>query len=185
MPLLQILLQQKRDQSNQGYVSTLILSPTRELAAQTANVIKTLVSYLPKRHRSTISIEVVHGGVPIEPQVSALAKRRKTGTNLDFLVATPGRLVDILKKVEDDPTMSALERRILIAFEEKSAKVADKRGRKGKPTASSLSLNDIQDMELDRVDDDGRGSIDILLRSSSLSMPWRSSGELRRNNSCE
>ena len=163
MPLLQILLQQKRDQSNQGYVSTLILSPTRELAAQTANVIKTLVSYLPKRHRSTISIEVVHGGVPIEPQVSALAKRRKTGTNLDFLVATPGRLVDILKKVEDDPTMSALERRILIAFEEKSAKVADKRGRKGKPTASSLSLNDIQDMELDRVDDDGRGSIDILL----------------------
>eukprot|EP00956_Cyclotella_meneghiniana_P003154 scaffold3852_cov71-Cyclotella_meneghiniana.AAC.10 len=163
LPLLQILLQQKRDQSNQGYVSTLILSPTRELAAQTANVIKTLVSYLPKRHRSTISIEVVHGGVPIEPQVSALAKRRKTGTNLDFLVATPGRLVDILKKVEDDPTMSALERRILNAFEEKSAKVADKRGRKGKPAASSLSLNDIQDMELDRVDDDGRGSIDILL----------------------
>lgn len=162
LPLLQILLQQKRDQLDQGYVSTLILSPTRELAAQTANVIKTLVSYLPKRHRSTISIEVVHGGVPIEPQVSALAKRRKTDTKLDFLVATPGRLVDILKKEEDDPTMSALERRILNAFDTKAAD-KPRRGRKVKPSASSLSLNDIQDMELDRMDDDGRGSLDKLL----------------------
>lgn len=160
------MLQQKHDSMAEidlGYVSTLILSPTRELAAQTGNVIKTLVSHLPKRHRSSISVEIVHGGVPMQPQISALAKRRKTRTNLEFLVATPGRLVDILKHEEEDPEMSALEMRILNAFEEKSQKPKDK-GRRGRPaTASSLTLNDIQEMELDRVDDDGRASLNQLL----------------------
>ena len=98
----------------------------------------------------------------MQPQISALARKRKTGTNIDFLVATPGRLVDILKNQEDDPTMSALEMRILNAFEEKS--VSDKRGKRGRPAAaSSLTLNDIHEMELDRVDDDGRGSLNELL----------------------
>jgi superfamily II DNA/RNA helicase len=87
---------------------------------------------------------------------------------LDFLVATSGRLVDILKHREDDPTMSALEMRILNAFEEKSKKAADRprgKGRRGRPSAAaaSLTLNDIHEMDLDRVDDDGRGSLDKLL----------------------
>lgn len=160
------MLQQKRDsvdQVDQGYVSTLILSPTRELASQTADVIKTLASHLPKRYRSSISVEVVHGGVPIQPQVLALAKRRKTGTNLDFLVATPGRLVDILKQEDDDPEMSALEMRILNAFEEKTQTSSSKGRRRRSAADASLSLNDIQEMELDRVDDDGRASLNELL----------------------
>ena len=170
LPLLQTILRQKRDmdQTDEGYVSTLILAPTRELAAQTANVIKTLVSHLPKRFRSSISVEIVHGGVPIQPQISALAKRRKTGSNLDFLVATPGRLVDIMKHGEDDPTMSALETRVLNAFAEKSQTSANKPRGKGKrgrsANASSLTLNDIQEMELDRMDDDGRSSLNELLQ---------------------
>lgn len=171
LPLLQLLLQQRRPdniQLDEGYVSTLILCPTRELAAQTATVIQRLVSHLPKRLKSSISVEVVHGGVPIEPQVSALAKRRQTGTHLDFLVATPGRLVDVLKKNDDDPTMAALERRIMNAFEEKGQKRAERprgKGRRGRsPIASSLTLTDIQEMDLDRVDDDGRGSLSELLR---------------------
>ncbi|KAL3797283.1 hypothetical protein HJC23_004575 [Cyclotella cryptica] len=155
-------------QLDQGYVSTLILCPTRELAAQTASVIQRLVSHLPKKIKSSISVEVVHGGVPIEPQVSALAKRRQTGTLLDFLVATPGRLVDVLKQNDNDPTMDALERRIVNAFEEKGQKKAERsrgKGRRGRsPIASSLTLNDIQELDLDRVDDDGRGSLSELLR---------------------
>lgn len=165
IPLLQIMLQRKRDvnKSDEGHVCTLILSPTRELAAQTADVIRNLVSHLPKRHRSSITVEAVYGGVPLKPQISALANRRKTGTTLDFLVATPGRLVDILKHEDEDPNMSALEMRILKAFEEKSLKSVGK-GRRGRPAAdASLTLNDIQEMELDRVSDDGLASLNELL----------------------
>jgi superfamily II DNA/RNA helicase len=169
LPLLQILLHEKRPdkiQLDQGYVSTLILCPTRELAAQTGSVIQRLISYLPKRYRSSVSVEVVHGGVQIEPQVAALAMRRQMGKTVDFLVATPGRLVDILKHDRDDPVMAALEKRVMDAFEEKGRKGAErrksKRGRSG--VASSLTLNDIQEMELDRMDDDGRGSLDEMLR---------------------
>lgn len=159
------MLQRKRDmyKSEEGRVSTLILSPTRELAAQTADVIKSLVSHLPKRHRSSIAVEAVYGGIPLKPQISALANRRKMGTTLDFLVATPGRLVDILKHEEEDPNMSALEMRILKAFEEKSQKSVGK-GRRGRSAAAaSLTLNDIQEMELDRNDDDGLASLNELL----------------------
>ena len=169
--MLQTNLKQKRNtqQIDAGYVSTLILAPTRELAAQTANVIKTLTSHLPKRFRSSISVEIVHGGVPIQPQISALATRRKTGSNLDFLVATPGRLVDIMKHGEDDPTMSALETRVLNAFAEKSQTAANRPRGKGKrgrsANASSLTLNDIQEMELDRMDDDGRACLNELLQN--------------------
>ena len=160
-------------------MSTLVLCPTRELAAQTASVIKRLVSYLPKKHRSTISVEVIHGGVPIEPQVSQLAKQRKSKTDVDILVATPGRLVDVVRhKEREDPTISALERRIMDAFDVKSLREKDgydnrrssskrgphRRGRKSRSKiASSLTLNDIQEMDLDRVDDDGRASLDELL----------------------
>ncbi|MBE0495656.1 MAG: DEAD/DEAH box helicase [Campylobacterales bacterium] len=61
----------------------LILTPTRELAAQVAESVVTYGKYLP--FRST----VVFGGVGINPQIKAL----KTG--VDILVATPGRLLDL------------------------------------------------------------------------------------------
>jgi len=61
----------------------LILTPTRELAAQVAQSVVTYGKYLP--FRST----VVFGGVGINPQIKAL----KAG--VDILVATPGRLLDL------------------------------------------------------------------------------------------
>jgi len=178
LPLLQILLNRKRpgsvmqqelEDESKGIVSSLILCPTRELAVQTGNVIERLVSYLPWKHRSAISVEVIHGGVPMEPQVSRLAKRRQSGTNVDILVATPGRLNDVLRhKDKVDPTISAMERRIMDAFDAKTVAKANsggkkRKGKRGGNIAYSLSLADIQEMDLDRIDDDGRATLDQLL----------------------
>ena len=111
---------------------------------------------------------------------------------VDVLVATPGRLVDVLKRYSGDgdgegtvdPTLLALERRIMDAFDEKSSgreggngnggrggrgggrggRGGRGRGRRGPSPASSLTLNEIQEMDLDRVDDDGRATLDEMLR---------------------
>ncbi len=69
-----------------GTVRGLILAPTRELANQIAETIKGLTE------GSALKTGLVVGGVSINPQISRLAR----GT--DILVATPGRLLDILDR---------------------------------------------------------------------------------------
>ncbi len=64
-------------------IRTLILTPTRELAAQVEQSVKTYGKYLP------IKSTVIFGGVGQNPQVQALRK------GVDILVATPGRLLDL------------------------------------------------------------------------------------------
>ncbi|WP_040397513.1 DEAD/DEAH box helicase [Cesiribacter andamanensis] len=65
----------------------LVLVPTRELAGQVGEVFKSLSAGLPRR----IKIGMVFGGVSINPQMMRLH-----GT--DVLVATPGRLLDLLER---------------------------------------------------------------------------------------
>ena len=62
----------------------LILAPTRELAAQISDSIKTYGSHLPIRQA------VIFGGVGQRPQEVAMSR------GVDFLVATPGRLLDLM-----------------------------------------------------------------------------------------
>ncbi|MDE1916648.1 MAG: DEAD/DEAH box helicase [Sphingomonadales bacterium] len=62
----------------------LVLSPTRELAAQIADNMKFYAKHLP------LSIQCIFGGVPAPKQARALVG----GT--DILVATPGRLLDLI-----------------------------------------------------------------------------------------
>ena len=64
----------------------LVLTPTRELAAQVAESARTYGKYVGLR---TL---VVFGGVNINPQISALR------TGCDLLVATPGRLLDLAEQ---------------------------------------------------------------------------------------
>jgi ATP-dependent RNA helicase RhlE len=64
----------------------LILVPTRELAVQVGEVIDSLGKYLPQR----VKVAVVFGGVSINPQMM----RMRGG--VDLVVATPGRLLDLL-----------------------------------------------------------------------------------------
>jgi ATP-dependent RNA helicase RhlE len=67
-----------------GGCRVLILSPTRELASQIADSIKTYGRHLG------LSVAVIFGGVGFGPQRTALAR------GVDILVATPGRLQDLL-----------------------------------------------------------------------------------------
>ncbi|MDF9392173.1 MULTISPECIES: DEAD/DEAH box helicase [Methylococcus] len=60
----------------------LILTPTRELAAQVLESVETYGKYVP------LKATVMFGGVGLNPQVRAL------GAGIDILVATPGRLLD-------------------------------------------------------------------------------------------
>jgi ATP-dependent RNA helicase RhlE len=67
-------------------IQTLILTPTRELAIQIGESIAAYGCYLPMRHA------VIFGGVPQHSQVQAIRK------GLDIIVATPGRLLDLLQQ---------------------------------------------------------------------------------------
>jgi len=84
LPILEILNNGNHAKSNQ--VRALVLTPTRELAAQVGESVTTYGKYLPLR--STI----VFGGVKINPQMMALRK------GVDVLVATPGRLLDLYQQ---------------------------------------------------------------------------------------
>ncbi len=64
-------------------IRALVLTPTRELAAQVEESIRTYGKYLE------LSSTVIFGGVGMNPQISKLKK------GVDLLVATPGRLLDL------------------------------------------------------------------------------------------
>ncbi|MDB4470919.1 DEAD/DEAH box helicase, partial [Deltaproteobacteria bacterium] len=81
LPILERLSKGQLAQANQA--RALILTPTRELAAQVAESVATYGKNLPLRSA------VVFGGVKINPQMMKLRK------GVDILVATPGRLLDL------------------------------------------------------------------------------------------
>lgn len=84
LPILDRLSNGNRPKDLQARV--LVLTPTRELAAQVAESVKTYSKYLE------LKVAVVFGGVDIRPQI----KRLRGG--VDVLVATPGRLLDLYKQ---------------------------------------------------------------------------------------
>jgi ATP-dependent RNA helicase RhlE len=86
IPILQILNQERQPDKGYRPIKCLILTPTRELAIQIGESFKAYGKNLPLRHT------VIFGGVPQKPQEVAL----KHG--VDILVATPGRLVDLINQ---------------------------------------------------------------------------------------
>jgi ATP-dependent RNA helicase RhlE len=83
LPLLHTLINAERT-PGQRHPRALVLTPTRELAAQVADSISTYGKYVP------LKSAVVYGGVKIQPQIQKLRR------GVDVLVATPGRLLDHL-----------------------------------------------------------------------------------------
>ncbi|SDJ99362.1 DEAD/DEAH box helicase [Microbulbifer yueqingensis] len=81
LPLLHRLMGGDRAKDKQ--VRALVLTPTRELAAQVFDNVQLYGKYLPLKHAC------VFGGVKINPQISRLRG------GVDILVATPGRLLDL------------------------------------------------------------------------------------------
>ena len=100
LPLLQRLLQvrshepvQEPSKTSSGKRTTrfLVLVPTRELAIQVGAVFKSLFTSLaPSQPRVPLKLSVVYGGVSINPQMMALRG------GADVVVATPGRLLDLV-----------------------------------------------------------------------------------------
>jgi ATP-dependent RNA helicase RhlE len=84
LPLLQLLSHKPKVKSNR--VRALVLTPTRELAAQVQDSVVTYGKHMHLRSA------VVFGGVGINPQMMKLRR------GVDILVATPGRLLDLYQQ---------------------------------------------------------------------------------------
>ena len=82
LPLLQRLMSSGKAVKGRRAIRALVITPTRELAAQVSESIDTYGRHLP------LKSTVVFGGVSINPQKQKLIR------GVDILVATPGRLLD-------------------------------------------------------------------------------------------
>ena len=84
LPMLHRLAagQPVKDSRGRPAIRALILTPTRELAAQVEESVRTYGKYLP------LTSMVMFGGVGMQPQIDKLRR------GVDILVATPGRLLD-------------------------------------------------------------------------------------------
>ncbi len=85
LPILQRLSERSPARGN-NTVRALILTPTRELAAQVEESVAAYGKHLP------LNSAVIYGGVNIDPQI------RKLRAGVDILVATPGRLLDHIRQ---------------------------------------------------------------------------------------
>ena len=81
LPILQILTQQSGNQKRK--IRSLILTPTRELAAQVNQSVTDYSQFVD------IKSTVIFGGVNANPQIKSLKE------GIDILIATPGRLLDL------------------------------------------------------------------------------------------
>ena len=84
LPMLEILSKGKKPKANQ--VRALVLTPTRELAAQVGESVQEYGKYL------NLKSTIVYGGVKINPQM------QKLRGGVDILIATPGRLIDLYQQ---------------------------------------------------------------------------------------
>lgn len=73
--------------TSKDHIQVLILAPTRELSQQIANQLDDFKDY-----RKGLNVTVVYGGAAISNQIKSLKK------NVQILVATPGRLLDLAKR---------------------------------------------------------------------------------------
>ncbi|MFT4267053.1 MAG: DEAD/DEAH box helicase [Xenophilus sp.] len=75
--------QGKTNKFGKDGIAALVLTPTRELAAQVEESVRTYGKYLP------LTSTVIFGGVGMNPQIDRIKR------GVDILVATPGRLLDL------------------------------------------------------------------------------------------
>src|ERR1700760_2414699 len=86
IPILQLLYQDRHQHKEQKSIKALILTPTRELAIQIGE------SFAAYGRHTGLKHLVIFGGVSQNPQVDALRR------GVDILVATPGRLLDLMNQ---------------------------------------------------------------------------------------
>ncbi len=86
IPILQLVYQSIQNGNRSKTIKALVLTPTRELAIQIDESFAAYGRYLYLKH------QVIFGGVSQVPQVNALRN------GVDILVATPGRLLDLMQQ---------------------------------------------------------------------------------------
>ncbi|MEE4178361.1 MAG: DEAD/DEAH box helicase [Bacteroides sp.] len=86
IPIIQLLSQETNLNGGKRPIRSLILTPTRELAIQIGE------SFAAYGHHTNLRYHVIFGGVNQHSQVNALRK------GVDILVATPGRLLDLMNQ---------------------------------------------------------------------------------------
>lgn len=86
IPMIQLLAQNEDAPKGKRKIKALVLTPTRELAIQIGESIANYGKSTKIRHT------VIFGGVPQQKQVNALSN------GVDILVATPGRLLDLMQQ---------------------------------------------------------------------------------------
>ncbi len=86
IPIIQFLFQNRQDRGSQRQIKALIVTPTRELAIQIADSLTSYSRY------TGIKNAVIFGGVKQMNQTVILRK------GIDILVATPGRLLDLMNQ---------------------------------------------------------------------------------------
>jgi ATP-dependent RNA helicase RhlE len=86
IPTLQLLFQDRQKHKEQKAIKALILTPTRELAIQISE------SFTAYGKNTGLKNLVIFGGVSQNPQVDALRR------GVDILIATPGRLLDLMNQ---------------------------------------------------------------------------------------
>jgi superfamily II DNA/RNA helicase len=105
LPILEVLSGDAADddtsRERRARERVLVLVPTRELAAQIAGVIEECARHLPRRIKTCLAV----GGVSINPQMMALRG------GADIVVATPGRLLDLVE--HNAVRLSAVEMLVL------------------------------------------------------------------------
>jgi len=149
-------------------VTTLIVCPTRELAFQIGGVIEELIETMSspsssskKKTYESLDVAVITGGTPMEPQIEYLASKKQNNQNVDILVATPGRLADVLQRSsKEDTSEKELEKRLMAALDDVAGMG---RGKKD----VSLSLAQLEDLNINESianrDDGGRSAIRDML----------------------
>ncbi|HMC99286.1 MAG TPA: DEAD/DEAH box helicase, partial [Ferruginibacter sp.] len=86
IPVLQLIYQQQQREGKNSHIKTLILTPTRELAIQIGESIEAYGRFMHIRHA------VIFGGVSQHHQVQEIKR------GVDIIVATPGRLLDLMQQ---------------------------------------------------------------------------------------
>jgi ATP-dependent RNA helicase RhlE len=86
VPILQTLHEERKQEHGRKVIRALILTPTRELAIQIGE------SFTAYGKHTGIRNTVIFGGVPQKAQTNAL------GSGVEVLIATPGRLLDLINQ---------------------------------------------------------------------------------------
>jgi len=152
IPLIQNILGKRKQEKER--VTAMILCPTRELCVQINDVLDQMVHDIPQQRKLTTMI--LHGGVRLAPQIERLSDCAQYQTTIDIMVATPGRLIDVITSYAQEGGNSnaandaAMKRRLLQAF--------------GDEPDDDVSLEKLQELGLDRIssekDDDNDDDFD-------------------------